>query len=447
MQQAIFRLIILFFTLSILGCSEDETKSAYVPDFSISPHPTDGNVFVFENTTEGDHFYWRWNFGNGDRTDREPIDENTINSFYPEKGTFDVTLTIWGDQTDLANNKSVTKQVTVDEDVFSADFSIESVAGKTNSYQLVNTTTGSFESAVWLVQGKEIEDNGQAYEAYFPFEGKYDVQLRIASNTYENALTKEIIINADDDEYRSHYELVWNDEFEGTNIDVDKWKFETGQHGWGNNEWQNYTDGANVEVADGTLKIIAKRIGEGQKVGDYTSTRINAKASHTYGIFEVRAMMPEDKGPGHWPAIWMLGESIQNGTSWPLCGEMDIMEYVSWDPNTTSSSIHIQSNNHANGNPIGSGHLPLETAEEAFHIYGLIWTDSFVRFYRDDIENTILTYNKPDEATKDNWPFDDPFYFLLNIAVGGDYGGVQGVDDAIFPATMEVDYVRVYQMN
>ncbi|TRX72125.1 glycoside hydrolase family 16 protein [Carboxylicivirga sp. M1479] len=260
-------------------------------------------------------------------------------------------------------------------------------------------------------------------------------------------MSQTIPVDEDDAEFLSHYTMVWNDEFDGSNLSGDKWSSETGQHGWGNAEWQNYTDGDNVEVSDGTLKIIAEKIGEGQKVGDYTSARLNSTAAFTYGIYEVRAKMPADKGPGVWPAIWMLGESIQNGTSWPLCGEMDIMEYVSWDPNTTSSSIHIESNNHAQGNAIGSGHLALETAEEEFHNYGVIWTESFLRFYRDDVENVILTYRKPNEATEENWPFDKPFYFLLNIAVGGNYGGVNGVDDIIFPATMEVEYVRVYQLE
>lgn len=240
---------------------------------------------------------------------------------------------------------------------------------------------------------------------------------------------------------------MWNDEFDGTSINTDKWKFETGDHGWGNNEWQNYTDNRNVTVSDGTLKIEAKLIGDGQKVGDYTSTRLNQKESFTYGIYEVKGKMPDYKGPGVWPAIWMLGESIQTGTSWPLCGEIDIMEYVSWDPNKVSSTIHIESNNHRKGNSIGTGHLSLETAEEEFHIYGIIWTENFLKFYRDDVSNILLTYNKPAIANDENWPFDKPFYYLLNIAVGGDYGGVNGVDDSNFPSTMEVDYVRVYQLS
>ena len=107
------------------------------------------------------------------------------------------------------------------------------------------------------------------------------------------------------------YEMVWSDEFDGDSLDLKKWKFETGAHGWGNNEWQNYTDGKNVEVSGGTLKINAIKTGKGQKAGDYTSARLNTIENFTYGRVEVRAKMPNLKGKGSWPAIWMLGADIK----------------------------------------------------------------------------------------------------------------------------------------
>ncbi len=241
-------------------------------------------------------------------------------------------------------------------------------------------------------------------------------------------------------------ELVWADEFDGTTVDATKWKFETGAHGWGNNEWQNYTDGPNSTVSEGTLKITANKEGAGQKVGDYTSSRMNSLESFTYGRFEVRAKIPTHKGKGVWPAIWMLGENI--GTvGWPDCGEIDIMEYVSFDPNKMHFSIHSKANNHVQGTQVTSGPLPLETIEEEFHNYGFLWTKDYLKFYIDDIDNVKLTFSRPVDPNQNNWPFDKPFYFLLNIAVGGNWGGMQGVEDAIFPSTMEVDYVRVYQVK
>lgn len=238
----------------------------------------------------------------------------------------------------------------------------------------------------------------------------------------------------------SEWELVWSDEFNGDELDLEKWKYETGDHGWGNEEWQNYTAGENVELGDGTLKIIAKKIGEGQRVGDYTSARLNSKFSFTYGRVEVRAKMPELKGNGLWPAIWMLGENI--GTvGWPLCGELDIIEYVSLRPDQVSSAIHTQS-----GQPeIESGAIDLETAEEEFHIYGIEWTEAQIKFYIDDPTNVTLTYDRPQNFDENDWPFDKLQYVLLNLAVGGTWGGNEGVDDSIFPTQMEIDYVRIYQ--
>ncbi len=251
-------------------------------------------------------------------------------------------------------------------------------------------------------------------------------------------------VNAAD--YWDKAELVWSDEFDGNTLSANEWNFETGSHGWGNNEWQNYVANDNVEVSDGTLKIIAKRVGDGQKVGDYTSTRLNSKNSFTYGRMEIRAKIPEHRGNGIWPALWMLGSNIQT-VGWPACGEIDIMEYVSFEPNKTYFSIHSTANNHKNGTQITSGPIALETIEEEFHNYGILWTDEYLKFYIDDIDNIQLTFQRPDIFNSDNWPFSKSFYFLINIAVGGDWGGREGVDDDIFPATMEVDYVRVYQVK
>lgn len=444
--------MVVFFALSLMaslfcGCKVKDEVPGFQPDFEFAAHPSDPNVIVFSNTTQGEHHYWQWNFGNGDAGARTPFDYKDLNCFYPEKGVYEVTLTIWGSKYDLSDNKSITKKVTITDEVFVPDFTVEPISGKTNFFLLKNTTSGNYAHSHWATNGKITVGQNSEMEVYFPFEGQNKVDLKITQGTYEKVVSKIISVDKDDPDFFSHYTLCWSEEFGGTNLDGEKWVQETGAHGWGNAEWQNYTNGENIVVADGILKIIAKKIGAGQKVGDYSSARLNSNQAFKYGVFEIRAKMPEDKGPGIWPAIWMLGESIRNGTSWPLCGEIDIMEYVSFDPNTSSSSIHTQSNNHKNGNSIGSGHMPFATAEEEFHNYGLIWSENFLRFYRDNVNNVILTYRKPAGATQENWPFDQPFFLLLNMAVGGDYGGAKGVDDAIFPAQLEVDYVRIYQLN
>lgn len=242
--------------------------------------------------------------------------------------------------------------------------------------------------------------------------------------------------------------LKWSDEFNGTDWDRDKWYPEIGDNGWGNNEWQNYTPfDDNIEVSDSTLKIIARLEGPGQRRGDYTSARLLTKEAFLYGRFEIRAKIPSHKGNGLWPAIWLLGDTLRNGGSWPACGELDIMEYVSYDPNVIHASIHTTDNNHRLNTQITSGSVQLQTVEEEFHIYGMLWEERFISFYIDTIDNEILRFNRPLNYDNDNWPFDKPQFILLNMAVGGDWGGSRGVDDSIFPATFEIDYVRVYELD
>lgn len=240
--------------------------------------------------------------------------------------------------------------------------------------------------------------------------------------------------------------LIWSDEFEGDRLDYDEWTPETGANGWGNSELQNYTAIQNTEVSDGTLKIIAKKVGDGQGVGDYTSARL--LSTNIFGPghrMEIRAKIPDLKGPGLWPAIWMLGDAIRDGGGWPASGEIDIMEYVSKTPNSFFSTVHTGAFNHVEGTQKGSGLLTLTDIEEEFNIFGIIWTEDYIKFYVEDPSNTIFRFNKIENATNDEWPFDNPHFFILNLAVGGNFGGPE-VDDSNFPATFEIDYVRVFEL-
>lgn len=240
--------------------------------------------------------------------------------------------------------------------------------------------------------------------------------------------------------------LLWADEFEGNTLDTTKWTYETGAHGWGNNEWQNYTAGQNVTVSNGILSIVARKEGPGQKAGDYTSARLNSLQQFKYGRLEVRAKLPTHQGNGLWPAVWMLGQNIDSA-GWPACGEIDIMEYVSYDPGIVLSTIHSEANNHVAGTQVSSGPLPLPSAETDFHNYGFQWDSTALKFYIDHPDSTKFTFSRPTTATPANWPFDQPFYLLINMAVGGNWGGQKGVQDHIFPAQFDIDYVRVYQKN
>ncbi|MBS0010019.1 MAG: family 16 glycosylhydrolase [Bacteroidales bacterium] len=431
----------------LLSCQKELT-SDFVPDFTYLVSDEDPNVFRFVNTTSGEHGFMQWDFGNGEQTRRQPANRLTYSVLYPVKGEYTVTLTVWGVSGNDNDKKIISRNLSVEYSAPDPDFEYEIIDGSPNLLKLTDRSSGDYDSLTWRYPGRELHGvPGEVRVIYLAMGGTYAIELEIYRGEVSETISKEIMIAADDPDYLNHYQLVWSDEFEGEEIDNSGWVHETGAHGWGNDEWQNYTSGQNTSVSDGILKITAIKTGTGQMQGDYTSSRINSTESFTYGRFEVRARMPEYKGPGLWPAIWMLGKSIQEGTSWPLCGEIDIMEYVSWKPDHFSSSIHTESNNHTIGTGITSGHVSLPAVEEEYHTYGLIWTYKYLKFYVDDVENVILTYNKPSNHNQDNWPFDSPFYFLLNIAVGGTFGGVEGVDDDIFPAVMEIDYVRVYQLR
>jgi beta-glucanase (GH16 family) len=203
---------------------------------------------------------------------------------------------------------------------------------------------------------------------------------------------------------------------------------------------QNYTDGENVEIADGKLIITAQLVDNNYQPGSYTSARLKTegKKEFQYGRMEIRAMLPA--GVGIWPAIWMLGANFSSA-GWPACGEMDIMEYVGYNPNTVHATVHTPSGFGGGGS---GNSIIVETCEEEFHVYGLDWTADALTFWVDTPENVVHIY-APEEKTPENWPFDQPAFFILNVAVGGNWGGAQGIDNAIFPQSMEVDYVRVYQ--
>ena len=235
-------------------------------------------------------------------------------------------------------------------------------------------------------------------------------------------------------------QLVWSDEFSTDGSpDAQKWNFDigTGDWGWGNNELQYYTNRSeNVIQEDGKLIITAKK--EQYANASYTSTRLKTqgKFSFTYGRVEVRAMLPS--GRGVWPAIWMLGDDITT-VGWPACGEVDILEYVGYQPDVVHSAIHTTS---SSGNTENKHSHDLATAEEEFHVYAIEWTTEEIRFYVDDTLHYTYT---PNAFINDYWPFNKDQFLILNLAIGGNWGGSQGIDDAIFPQQYVVDYVRVYQ--
>ena len=240
------------------------------------------------------------------------------------------------------------------------------------------------------------------------------------------------------------YELVWQEEFNesATGLpDTRKWWYETAEPGWVNNELQTYIAGkkgdiVTADVSDGTLKIRA--IKDGNRV---YSARVNTNEGWTYGYFEARLKLP--KGKGTWPAFWMM-PTVWSG--WPQGGEIDIMEHVGCVPTEVSSSIHCQAYYHAIGTQKTAA-KKIATVMDEFHVYALEWTPEYIKTYVDGVQ--LFHYN-PDNYSKgrnaDTWPFNKPFQLKLNLAWGGDWGGMYGVDESCLPATFEIDYVRVFQI-
>jgi beta-glucanase (GH16 family) len=240
--------------------------------------------------------------------------------------------------------------------------------------------------------------------------------------------------------------LVWYDEFdsgeEAQLPNPSKWVYNVGGHGWGNDELQYYTERRLENARTENGKLIIEAHMEEYEGNSYTSARLVTKGTGDwiYGRFEIRAKLPS--GIGTWPAIWMLASQSSYGTRfWPDNGEIDIMEHVGYDPDQVHSTVHTKAFNHMLGTHVGKS-FTLPTAETSFHLYAIEWYEDRIDAYVDS--NKFFSF--PNDSTGwEAWPFDKPFHLILNIAVGGSWGGAQGVDNSIFPTRMEIDYVRVYQ--
>lgn len=240
--------------------------------------------------------------------------------------------------------------------------------------------------------------------------------------------------------------LVWSDDFNGNQLDQSKWTAIVsdgcpGNCGFGNNELQYYLDDKkNLSVSDGSLKITALKDGFDSK--EYTSSKLisKAKGDWQYGRIEVRAKLPQGKGT--WPAIWML-PTLDRQMKWPRDGEIDIMEHVGYNQGMIYGTIHTEKYNHVIGTQ-KSDSIYLNDVSDTFHEYALAWDQDKMVWSVDGKE--YLTLDKNNEGYE-GWPFDQPFHLILNLAVGGNWGGKYGVDDSIWPQTMEIDYVKVYQNN
>jgi beta-glucanase (GH16 family) len=246
------------------------------------------------------------------------------------------------------------------------------------------------------------------------------------------------------------WSLVWSDEFDGPNgsgVDTSKWTMETGGNGWGNNELETYTSRTqNASLNNGSLVIKAIKetfTGADGITRNFTSARLKtqAKFEQAFGRFEARLKIPF--GQGLWPAFWMLGNDIST-SGWPTCGEMDIMENIGREPSTVHGTMHGPG--YSGGNGISAAYsLPAgKNFSDDFHTFAVEWEPNVARFYVDGI--LYKTRTPADLPAGAKWVFDHPFFILLNVAVGGTWPGSPDAT-TVFPQTMQVDYVRVYQRS
>lgn len=312
------------------------------------------------------------------------------------------------------------------------DFSLESnvawTASADASWITVKTKSGNpSDQKCTIAVSENKESSDRSGKVTFSYAGKSaEATVTQLTDAFENP---------------EGYTLVWNDEFNDDNANIqDKWTYDVQGPGWVNNELQRYVAGSKdgkkvAEIHDGMLTITAQKNGN-----EVISGRLNSKQGWTYGIIEARLSLP--KGKGTWPAFWMY-PSNPNG-SWPYCGEIDIMEEVGCVPNEVSSSIHCKAYNHPNNTQKTAARtLKNPGAEENFHIYRLEWTEDYIRTYVDGVQ--LFNFPNDKKGSRDTWPFDYDFKIILNLAWGGSWGGMYGVDESALPVYYHIDYVRVFQ--
>lgn len=247
--------------------------------------------------------------------------------------------------------------------------------------------------------------------------------------------------------------LIWNDEFNVDGLpDSNKWHYEQGFVRNGEAQRYEKENSSNSRIENGFLIIeshyqpakkpenLWQYLFDEKPKDSYTSASLTTEhlPGFGYGRVEVRAKLP--LGRGVWPAIWLVGSNIKQ-VGWPMCGEIDIMEYVGFEPDKIHSAIHTSNRNHRKNNA-ANGSLRVNNLANEFQVYSVERTAERIDFYVNDILH--YSYLKEDDSAK-SWPFDQPMYLIINLAIGGGWGGRKGIDNAIFPQQFVIDYVRIYE--
>ncbi|MBN32076.1 MAG: glycoside hydrolase [Crocinitomicaceae bacterium] len=358
-----------------------------------------------------------------------PIDVSALES--PENSTFEFPLVL-----DRSTDREVTVHYETNsltaiegEDFLPASGTVSFAPGETSATIIVE-----------IVIDEYIEEDEQfrvvltqSQNGVF-LNGSQQALGTIRNDDTAIQVTTEGYVSADSYSGKS---LVWSDEFDESEINLNNWTYDLGAHGWGNQELQLYTSNSqNSYVHDGNLMIVAKNEGN-----YYTSARMKSidLQEFQYGRIDVRALLP--KGQGIWPAIWMLGANFPTA-GWPACGEIDIMELIGSSPNYVHGTVHYgddytQHQFTGQGTSISFG----QTFSDEFHVFSIDWNEQGITWYLDDVEFFSIDQTV---SGNQNYPFDNPFFFILNIAVGGEWPGYPD-ETTEFPQYMAVDYVRVFQ--
>jgi beta-glucanase (GH16 family) len=237
------------------------------------------------------------------------------------------------------------------------------------------------------------------------------------------------------------YKLLWQDQFDKDGyLNSDIWTIETGGNGFGNNEAQFYTNQEkNIYVKDQMLHIVAHK--EDYEHRHYTSGKLSTyqKKHIKYGRIEVEAKLP--KGSGTWPAIWLLGENKKE-VGWPMCGEIDLIEHIGRRPGQFHFSLHTQTFNHKKNNHLTYVYDDLSLLDD-FQTYSMEWDEGQISFYIN--QKLMATFKKSKHATQEDWPYDQPFHLIINLAIGGHWGGA--IDESIFPVEFKIKSIKVYERS
>jgi len=328
----------------------------------------------------------------------------------------------------------ITDEITAGEDI---DFIAKSGT--------VTLAPGELESFIEItIVGDTLQEQDEEFKVFLSNPVNATIQTATGIGTIRNDDTY-VFIPEDGyitPESYTGYELVWGDEFDGSSLNTDDWNYEigTGSGGWGNNELQYYTDRAvNSRVSDGRLTIEAHA--ESYQGSPYTSARLTTqgKETVTFGRVDIRAILPE--GQGIWPALWMLGSNITS-VGWPHCGEIDVMELVGHEPHKVHGTAHwgpqgnTWSYNDGEAYTLSGG----SKYSDEYNVFSIIWEPNSIKWMVNDTEYYSINPNN----VNGNYPFNGDFFFIFNIAVGGNWPGSPD-NTTSFPQQMIVDYIRVFQ--